>query len=213
MRSRPLLTRSSTIAPGLRGEFITTVRITTGSLRGRLIPYSPRGHGDVRVTSAKLKEALFAMLGGSLHDQTFLDVCSGSGQIALEACSRGARVTANEPDPRRHARLENLIAEWRPNGLDLFSLKAQILIPRLDAEGRRFDTIYLDPPYQATSKGQPLSVALLELLGESNLLDTAGVLMVQHSVRLDLPDASGPLILQRRRPYGDTALSLYRMVT
>jgi len=185
------------------------VRITTGSLRGRLIPYNPRHDGDVRVTSAKLKEALFAMLGGSLHDQTFLDLCSGSGQIALEACSRGARVTANEPDRRRHALLEKLIAEWRVDGLDLYNQKAQILIPRLDADGRHFDTIYLDPPYDAVWRDQPLSTALLELLGQSSLLDAAGVLMVQHSVRLDLPDVSGSLALQRRRPYGDTTLSLY----
>ena len=149
------------------------------------------------------------MFGGSLHDQTFLDLCSGSGQMALEACSRGARVTANEPDRRRHALVEKLATEWRVDGLDLFNLKAQILIPRLHADGREFDTIYLDPPYEATLGGRPSSTALLEQLGEYNLLDAAGVLMVQHSARLDLPEASGHLIQQRRRPYGDTALSTY----
>ena len=185
------------------------MRITTGSLRGRRIPYNPRRNGAVRVTSAKLKEAVFAMLGGSLQEQTFLDLCSGSGQIALEAWSRGARVTANEPDRGRLTLLQNLMAEWRVRGLDLFGLKAQMLIPRLHAEDRHFGTIYLDPPYDATWQGQPLSVALLELLGECHLLDATGVLMVQHSARQDLPDASGALVLQRHRPYGDTTLSLY----
>jgi len=185
------------------------VRITTGSLRGRRIPYNPRGKGAVRVTSGKLKEAVFAMLGGSLEGQTFLDLCSGSGQIALEAWSRGARVTASEPDRGRLTLLQNLVAEWRVEGIDLSGQKAQMLIPRLSAESRHFDTIYLDPPYQAAWKGEPLSVGLLELLGESDLLDSTGVLMVQHAARLDLPDTTGTLTLQRHRAYGDTTLSLY----
>ena len=77
------------------------MRIVTGRLRGRTIPFSPKRHGDIRVTSGRLKEAVFDRLGSCLKGLRFLDICAGSGQIALEAYSRGATVTAVEPDRRR----------------------------------------------------------------------------------------------------------------
>lgn len=185
------------------------MRIVTGSLRGRTIPFSTKRHGQVRVTSARLKEAVFNMLGGWLEGQSVLDLCAGSGQIALEAHSRGARVTVAEPDGRRHAQLRNLIHEWQLSDIELLNTKAQLLIPQLAGAGRRFDVVYADPPYDAALADSPLSEALLRLCGETRLLAADGLLLVQHSRRLDLPEASGSLSLQRRRHYGDTDLSVY----
>lgn len=185
------------------------MRIVTGSLRGRVIPFSTKRHGHVRVTSARLKEAVFAMLGGSLEGQTFLDLCAGSGQMALEAYSRGARVTATEPDGRRHGLLRRLVQEWQLVDFELLNSKAQILIPQLAQASRPFDVAYADPPYDATHADAALSEVLLRLAGETDLLAPGGLLLVQHSRRLDLPEASGSLVLQRRRTYGDTDLSAY----
>lgn len=185
------------------------MRIITGSLRGRTIPFSPKRHGRARVTSDRLKETVFAILGASLHDQTFLDLCAGSGQMALEAHSRGARVTANEPDGRRHASLRQLVHEWRLADFELLNTKAQVLIPRLAEASRSFDMVYADPPYDARHGDAALSEALLRLAGEAGLLAPEGLLLVQHSRRQDLPEASGCLVLQRRRSYGETELSTY----
>jgi len=189
------------------------LRIVTGSLRGRTIPFSTKRHGQVRVTSSRLKEAVFDMLGGWLEGQAFLDLCAGSGQIALEAHSRGARVTVTEPDSRRHAQLRRLVGEWQVSGLELLNTKAQMIIPTLAGAGRQFDVVYADPPYDATHAGSPLSEALLRLCGETGLLAADGLLLVQHSRRLDLPQDSGSLSLQRRRNYGDTDLSVYAPAT
>lgn len=185
------------------------MRIVSGTLRGRTIPFTPRRHGHVRVTSARLKEAVFAILGATLEDQTFLDLCAGSGQIALEASSRGARVVANEPDRRREGYLRHLVRDWQLDGFELHGAKAQALIPQLAREGRQFDVVYVDPPYEATYESLPLSEALLRLVAETGLLASGGVLLVQHSRRLDLPERCGPLTRQRRRTYGDTDLSQY----
>ncbi|MFH1569220.1 MAG: RsmD family RNA methyltransferase [Gemmatimonadota bacterium] len=185
------------------------MRIVAGTLRGRTIPFTPKRHGHVRVTSAKLKEAVFAILGASLEGETFLDLCAGSGQIALEAHSRGARVLANEPDGRREACLRHLVRQWQLTDFELHGAKAQVLIPQLAAQGRSFDIVYADPPYEATHADLPLSEALLRLAAEAGLLAPGGLLLVQHSRRLDLPERCGNLLRQRRRTYGDTDLSHY----
>ena len=88
------------------------MRIVTGIYRGRRIPSGNR-LGDIRLTSTRLKEAVFSMLGPDLQGQTFLDLCAGSGQIGLEALSRGATVEFNEPDRRRLSQIRSLLDEWR----------------------------------------------------------------------------------------------------
>jgi 16S rRNA (guanine(966)-N(2))-methyltransferase RsmD len=173
-----------------------------------MIP-SHRALANIRLTSSRLKEAIFSMLGPGLQDRTFLDLCAGSGQIGLEALSRGARVTFNEPDRRRCFQLRSLLKQWRAPRAEVHSAKAQVFIPQLRVLQRRFAVIYLDPPYHATRAARPLSVGLLEQLADGLLLDPDGLLLVQHQSSLDLPRAYARLGLVERRPYGSTALSIY----
>ena len=186
------------------------MRIVTGSLKGRVIPFNPRRHGDVRVTASRLKESLFATLGADLAATTFLDLCAGTGQMALEATSRGARVIAAEPDRRRYELLKKLVCEWRVDGLELINTKAQAVIERLHEQQRHdFDGIFIDPPYDAMAAGEPLSTALLQRVAEADLCADNGLVAVQHSKRLELPESSGRLRQQRQRRFGDSLLSLY----
>ena len=191
------------------------MRIVTGVLKGRIIPFNPSRYGGIKVTSAKLKEALFSALGGGLEGQTFLDLCAGSGQISLEAYSRGASVTVIEPDPRRLAFLRKLFAEWGVEGAHLLGVKAQTLIPQLQQQATRFDTIYLDPPYDAQLHGAPLSISLIEQIAvaPADILSDRGMLAVQHHKHLELPETQGRLARTRQRVYGDTILSQYETVS
>ena len=187
------------------------MRIVTGTLKGRVIPFTSRRHGDIRVTSARLKESLFAMLGADLSATTFLDLCAGTGQMGLEASSRGARVIAAEPDRRRHECLKQLIAAWRVEDFELIGVKAQIVIERL--QGRPcepLEGIFIDPPYEATLASAPLAVALLQRVAAAGLCADGGLVAVQHSKRLEVPDAAAPLRRERQRRFGDSLLSVYR---
>lgn len=182
------------------------MRIVTGSLKGRSIPFNPRRHGEIRVTSARLKEAVFSMLG-PLEGRSFLDLCAGSGQIALEAYSRGARVAACEPNGRRYRMLRELLQTWGVGErLQLSNQRAQMLISQ---GGGRYDGLYVDPPYEATLGGRPLSLALAEQLALSGMIDSGGMMFVQHPGGLHLPDSLDSLRLERRRRFGDSAVSVY----
>ena len=186
------------------------MRIVTGSLRGRRIPVSSSRQGGIGVTSSRLKEAVFGRLGPSLEGTAFLDLCAGSGQIALEAYSRGARVTAVEPDRRRREALRRLMESWGVNHLELLGGRAQTAMRKLAAEGRRFDVVYLDPPYRALHNGRPLSEVLLAAAGRSGILAGGGRLLVQHPQSLDLPESPEGLRRIDARRHGTTGLSEYR---
>jgi 16S rRNA (guanine966-N2)-methyltransferase len=74
-----------------------TLRIIAGELKGRRIRVPA---GDVRPTPDRAREALFAILGDSVHGSRVLDAFSGSGALGFEALSRGARsVLFVESDP------------------------------------------------------------------------------------------------------------------
>ena len=187
------------------------LRIITGTLKGRTIPFNPRRQGAIHITSSRLKEAFFSMLGTDLVGQTFLDLCGGCGQIGLEAYSRGARLTLNEADARRLGHIRRLVRDWHLHGTELHQAKAQNLLPHLREQHRRFDAIYVDPPYGATFHTRPLSLALLDQLADGALLAAGGRIAVQHQKDLKFPSRPERLALTSERSCGDTTLSIYHL--
>lgn len=185
------------------------MRIITGHLRGRSLPISHKRHGDIRVTSSRLKEAVFARLG-PLDGTHWLDLCAGSGQIGLEAFSRGAQVVCAEPDQRRAASLKSLLGEWRiRDGFDLRARKAELVIKELTQQKQSFDYIYIDPPYHARRSKIPLCAALLEDVANSDILTAEGLVLVQHDRHQELPTSCPPLSRLHERVYGDSVLSVF----
>ena len=189
------------------------MRIITGKLKGRTIPFDVRKHGDARVTPGKIKEATFAILGARLVNLHFLDLFSCSGQIGLEAYSRGARVLLNEPDRRRHGFISMLLRDWGADRqVRLTNQPAERLLPLLESEQQAFDVIYADPPYQLMHDDVPFALDMLTRLSGSVLLAPSAHILIQHAADLEMPVTSRNLSLCVRKIYGGTSLSIYRNV-
>ena len=187
------------------------MRIVTGSLRGRKIPVSSsRQGGHRRHLQAASRRPSSTASARRWKGVAFLDLCAGSGQMALEAYSRGARVTAVEPDRRRREALRRLMESWGVNHLELQGGRAQTVMRKLAGEGRRFDVVYLDPPYRALHNGRPLGQVLLAAAGRAGILAGEGRLLVQHPRSLDLPESPEGLQRVDARRHGTTELSEYR---
>jgi len=190
------------------------MRIIAGTLRGRRIPFNNRRFGNARVTSDFVKEAVFGSLGPDLSGNRLLDPFAGSGQIGLEAVSRGATVWMNDRDRKRAAFIRSLVEEWEVR--DQVTLTTEDwgkLFRRLEkSEGSGgFDIIYIDPPYDAvTSEDILVSEACLRALSGGKLLRPEGRILVQHARQTLLPDSVGSLVVTRSRRYGDSLLSGYR---
>jgi 16S rRNA (guanine966-N2)-methyltransferase len=182
------------------------MRVIGGKFRSRRLK-SP-GKLPLRPTSDPLRETLFNVLGPEVEDSLFIDLYAGTGAIGIEAISRGAREVIFVEAHSATARLirENLtsleIKDAEVIEGDAIGALEKIAQRRLVA-----DFIFLDPPYDQT--GEQLRV--LEFLDASHLVAPYGMVIVEHSVRTELPDRFDRLELMRLLEQGDAALSLYHL--
>lgn len=169
------------------------MRITGGRLRGRRVP-APDQAG-VRPTSGRVREALFSILGQDLTGWSMLDGFGGSGLMAFEAASRGAGpVTVVERNRRVAAALKQAAAS-----LDV-SVEVRIADAKAALRSGSWDLVFLDPPYRDDPGAWVTRAA--GAVGR--------VLVIEHAAARRVPPEAGALVLDRTRPYGDSALSLYR---
>jgi 16S rRNA (guanine(966)-N(2))-methyltransferase RsmD len=183
------------------------MRITTGMAKGRQVPL-PKG-ATVRPTSDRVKQALFNMLGpGALHGWRALDLFCGSGNLGLEALSRGADMAAFCDHDRRCVEQARGLAQ--AFGLDsqgrclYLPLDGLASLERLRREGRRFHLALLDPPYQ--SETGPRCLAWPHW---ASLLEPDAWLFYEHETGKALGLPAG-LALARQASYGSTSLAVYR---
>jgi 16S rRNA (guanine(966)-N(2))-methyltransferase RsmD len=180
------------------------MRIIGGEARGR--PVRLPGGCTIRPTADRVKKSLFDILG-PVAGETFVDVFAGSGNVGLEALSRGAGFAFFVESQTR------LAAVIRTN-LDQFGYVGRAEVIARDAErgiawlrerGERVDVVFADPPYDEGF----VSKTLL-WLASGALLKPGGLVVMQHSAR-EMPE--GPLIGQLsaidQRSYGDTVLSFF----
>jgi len=148
------------------------LRITGGTLCGRLVQVPA---GIVRPSMDQMRESVFACLG-DLSGNSFLDIFSGSGVIALEAASRGAsRIEAVENDPlKRKTLLENVSIS--PVRIHCRFISAELYVKRGKTP---FDYIFLDPPFPYQFKWE-----LVSRLAASPLVSSGGVILM-HRPRRD----------------------------
>lgn len=154
---------------------------------------------SVRRTTSLVIKALFDTLG-DVRGKTFLELFAGSGNVGKEALRRGVKeVFFVEINPHMVKEISQKIG--RDHILCMDYKKA---VKKLYLEGKRFDIIFADPPYEMGFVNE-----LLRLLEEIPLLERNGILVIERSIRENLDLGSWVLLKERR--YGDTLLSyLYR---
>lgn len=159
-----------------------------------------------RPTSDRLRETLFNVLAPQIEGSRFLDLCSGTGAIGIEALSRGASHVTFVDRSRKACALieENLDLLGIPEEkTDVLSNSAENFAGRKHEYG--WDIVFFDPPYE-TDYG----VVLFEFGSpESSLLKEGGMLIAEHHSKNGLPDAVGELRRWRILKQGETSLSFY----
>jgi 16S rRNA (guanine(966)-N(2))-methyltransferase RsmD len=177
------------------------MRVIGGELGGQRL-VAPRGW-KVRPTSERVREAIFSVLGKRVEGARVLDLCCGTGALAIEALSRGAdRATLVDRDTR--AALGNV---------ERLGLAERAELVRADVsrwlagrpqtgEGPRFDLVFIDAPYRLADRvGQDIDTHL------PLLLEPEGRAVVESGARGPLRIESLPRLRQRR--YGAADVSIY----
>lgn len=172
------------------------MRVTGGLYRGRTVRCPP---GDIRPSMDRMRQSLFSILG-DLSGCSFLDLFSGSGIIAVEAASRGARpLVLVEKDPRKRAvliaNLSFVEAPW-----EVLTMPVERF---LAGDERTFDYVFLDPPFAFGDKEAVLDAAAARLAPE-------GVALM-HLHRAEALEADRPGLEQiDRREYGQSLVVFWR---
>jgi len=163
----------------------------------------------MRPTSDRLRETLFNVLGPAVEDSLFIDLYAGTGAIGIEAISRGARETIFAESHLASARLirENLNSLSIAAGAEVIEADAIGALEKIAKRRLLADFIFLDPPYDESLE----QLRVLEFLDTSHLVAPLGFVIVEHSVKTELPERFERLERTRLLEQGDAALSFYRL--
>lgn len=180
------------------------MRVIGGSAGGRVL-FTPRGD-RVRPTADRVKEAVFSALlsrYGTFHGLAVLDLFAGTGNLGIEALSRGAEHAVFVDSHQDSANIisRNLELTGFAASSELVRSDVRKALQRLHRQGKLFDIIFLDPPYREIE----LTENVLADLVEYRLTTPAGMIVVETDSRTALKIPAG-LELLEKRSYGDTAI-------
>ncbi len=178
------------------------MRITTGTSKGRKL-ISPKGR-EVRPTSGRVKESIFDILGGEVVEKLVLDLFAGTGNLGIEALSRGAKRALFVEKERQALRLiqTNLVKCGMEGRSEILPQDVNRAIGTLKRRGEIFDLILMDPPY-----GRGWVERTLRKLQSERIYHQDSILVIQHDRREPLPDVSSHWIVVRERKIGDTVVT------
>ena len=170
------------------------MRIIAG--KARRLPLRTLPGRDTRPTTDRIKETLFNMLAPELEGAYFLDLFAGSGQIGLEAVSRGSAYCVFVDNNKK-------ACEVIQDNIDFTKLGSQCKLMNTDCmsalrqlEGKyRFDLIFLDPPY-----GHDLEAEILGYLAHSPVVKEHALIIIEADEHTDFSyvDALGYELLREK---------------
>ena len=159
---------------------------------------------DTRLTTDKVKESLFNIIQFELEGRRVLDLFAGTGQLGLEALSRGAE-HCTFVDQRREA------AALVKENVKLCRFEGQARVVQgesqafLRACGEKFDVIFLDPPYQTNLLEQ-----CIEKITRFDILREHGIIVCESGTEWTIPPLEPPYEAGREYRYGQIKLTVCR---
>ena len=178
------------------------MRVITGRARGVQLK-TPQGM-QTRPTTDRVKEALFSIIQFEIPGASVLDLFGGTGQLGIEALSRGAKraVFVDEREDACRIIRENL---KRTKLDDCASVVRSDYLSYLEKCKETFQIILLDPPY-----AEVFLENSLKMITEIDILQTDGIIVAEYPVGKELPWEFPGFSRSREYKYGNTLLTIYR---
>lgn len=175
------------------------MRVITGIAKGRKLR-TLEGN-DVRPTTDKVKEAIFSSVQFDLDGAAVIDLFAGSGQMGIEALSRGAASAVFTDISRKSIDIinENLSAVGLAASARVINTDG---IDFLKSSGQKFDIAILDPPYRCGLIEKALPVL-------ENLMNDGGKIICEHEKELSLPDCYQNIHISRTYNYGKISVTIF----
>ena len=157
---------------------------------------------DVRPTISRIKESIFNIIQFEIQSRKFLDLFSGSGQMGIEALSRGAK-SVTFVDSRVQS-IEIIKQNLKSTGLpENFNIVNADALDFLDSTNEKFDIAYLDPPYKVGI----LQKAMCKLV---DVMSYNGIIICESPVDEKLDKKIGSYILIKTYNYGKISINVFK---
>ena len=177
------------------------MRVITGSARGRKLKELPGL--ETRPTTDKVKESVFNIVQFDIEGRRALDLFAGTGQMGIEALSRGAAFCAFV-DLRKEA--ANIVRDnLAHTGLaDRAKVTQGDYLAFLTGCREKFDLIFLDPPY-----GTGMLEKALAAIAKIDIVTENGIIVCESAADAALPELPAPYRMGRDYRYGKIKITLY----
>jgi len=177
------------------------MRVISGLAKGRKLE-EPEGH-RIRPTTDMVKESVFNIIQFDIEGRRILDLFAGTGQLGIEALSRGAGSAVFVDESLDAVKLVK-------GNLKKMDFEQPVSVVRGDAlsfiksSKEHFDVIFLDPPYET-----PLIDKSLQKIIEFDILNENGIIICETKKEARLPEAPEPYRSGREYRYGKIKISLF----
>ncbi|NOZ60117.1 MAG: 16S rRNA (guanine(966)-N(2))-methyltransferase RsmD [Calditrichaeota bacterium] len=181
------------------------MRVIAGQCKGRTL-FCPKSSA-IRPTSDRIKESVFNFIGDQIVGQRTLDLFAGTGNLSIEALSRGARQAVLVDRSR-----EAVAIIYKNVKLTGFADKCRVL--RSDVfrylnyaikTNEQFGVIFADPPYLQNVIG-----SLVEKIDLSSLLNNGGLFVLERDAKKEFNPSLNSFVVIREKNYGTTTVTIFR---
>lgn len=181
------------------------MRITSGTLKNRKI--KSREGRETRPTLERVKEAIYSIIGDKIIDAKFLDLYSGTGNMALEALSRGAKKAIMIEEDKEALRIiiENINNLNLENKCRAYKNDVFRALDILGRKNEKFDVIFLDPPYK-----ENITYKTIEKIFYSNILEEDGIIISEHSIYEKVDNKIEKFVKYDERDYNKKIISFFK---
>jgi len=179
------------------------MRIISGKFKG--IKLEGSNIDGTRPTMDRVKESLFAMINYKISESTCLDLFAGSASLGLEALSNNAKYVYFVDNSKKaiDAIKENIKKCKCEENASILNMDYKDALEKFKNENKKFDIIFLDPPYDIG-----ILDSIINYIAKENLLNEEGLIIVEY-MKDYLQNNYFDLISLRDKKYGDKNIKIY----
>jgi 16S rRNA (guanine(966)-N(2))-methyltransferase RsmD len=165
---------------------------------------------ETRPTTDRVKENLFNIIAPYIDDSAVLDLFAGTGSLGIEALSRGARSAVFGDQNSKSIEIIRKNVEYTKliDKSEIILGDAELILKKLSQQGKKFDIIFLDPPYRNN-----IVPKVLCNLEQSGVLDTRVLIVAETDISDELPEDIGSLTVSKVQKYGKTKLTFFKRIS
>lgn len=211
MRKKPLYRRVDCFGSseyfGIKAGGINILRVISGTAKG--LKLETLEGMETRPTTDRVKENLFNIIAPFVAGTKVLDLFAGTGSLGIEALSRGAEtaVFSDQNDKSVEIIKKNLEHTKFMDKSGVFLGDAHLILKKLSQQSKKFDIIFLDPPYKKEIVPQ-----ILNSLVSNDVLEKLFIIVAETDIEDQLPEQTEELTVSKIQTYGKTKLTFYKRI-